>query len=208
MNVVTQLLIGKYMAPELPTDEVTAAAPSEVLINSQSVIAQPTAISSNPKPDAKPTCPYCGKSLTHDRSRCPMIRAKDSTTIEQRIAELKQNTAEDTDNVGAHAIEVLENALLRKQGATVKKKASSNVSSDHDSRKNRYLFINFLPGCFLSSCKTCSSCQASLDSRQDIINHEDDPCCTPVILFSKFMQFSRRKRPSAKGKHNAKVSLT
>ena len=135
------------MAPELPTDEVTAAAPSEVLINSQSVIAQPTAISSNPKPDAKPTCPYCGKSLTHDRSRCPMIRAKDSTTIEQRIAELKQNTAEDTDNVGAHAIEVLENALLRKQGATVKKKASSNVSSDHDSRKNRYLF----------SCQAASS---------------------------------------------------
>jgi len=135
MNAVTQLMIGKYMAPELSTDEVTTAAPSEVLINSQSVIAQPTAIPSNPKPDAKPTCPYCGKSLTHDRSRCPMIRAKDSTVIEQRIAELKQNTAEDTDNVGARAIEVLENALLRKQGATVKKKASSNVSSDHDSRQ-------------------------------------------------------------------------
>jgi len=196
-------MIGKYMAPELSTDEVTAAAPSEVPIKSQSAIVQPTAIPSIPKPDAKPTCPYCGKSLTHDRSRCPIIRAKDPNVIGQRIAELKQNT---TDNVGAHAIEVLENALLRKQGATVKKKASSNVSSDDGPRKNRSSLIDFLPGCFLSFCKTCSSCQASSDNRQDIINHEDDSCRTPVIFFSKFTQFSRRKRPSTKPKHNAKVS--
>jgi len=130
MNTVTQLMIGKYMTPELSTNEVTAAAPSEVPTKSQSA-----AIPLGPKPDAKPTCPYCGRSLTHDRSRCPMIRAKDPNTIEQRIAELKQHTAEGTDNVGAHAIEVLENALLRKQGVNVKKKASSNVSSDDDSRK-------------------------------------------------------------------------
>jgi len=127
MNAITQLIIGKYMAPELSTDEVMATAPSEVPINSRPAIVQPTAILSGPKPDAKPACPYCGRSLTHDRSRCPMIRAKDPNIIEQRIAELKQDAVEHTDNTCAHAIEALKSALLRA------KKASSNVNSDDDS---------------------------------------------------------------------------
>lgn len=134
MTTITQLMIGKYMTSVLSTDEVAVAPPTEALVESQlSAIVQPTVIPLNPKPKAKSTCPYCSKISIHSRSRCPMIRTKNLDVIERRIADLKQDATKDINNIRANAIEVLENALLRKQGVEVKKKASSNVNTDADS---------------------------------------------------------------------------
>ncbi|KAJ3566471.1 hypothetical protein NP233_g6986 [Leucocoprinus birnbaumii] len=133
LTAVSRLMIEKYFTPAASKNTLEAEAP----IEAPSAI-QPTSTSQSDVPnvivEAKPTCPYCGKVMTHDRSHCPMIRAKIPSIIEKRIEELKQDTTDDPDNVRANAIEVLEATMLRKWGTEPKKKGiSSNVSSSERS---------------------------------------------------------------------------
>ncbi|KAF5354934.1 hypothetical protein D9756_005406 [Leucocoprinus leucothites] len=144
LATISRLMIEKYLIPASSMDNMEPAAPIKAPVPPESTSdAQPDNVLSEPTAQIKPTCPYCGKILTHDRSRCPMIRAKNLHIIENRITELKEDATEDTDSVRANAIEILEAALLRKRGAEFKKVAPSNVSSSE--RPSTKLFSSTMP---------------------------------------------------------------
>lgn len=78
---------------------------------------------------SQPTCPYCGRDLTHGRSHCPVIRAKVPSILEDRIAKLKLDNSEDPEGVRADAITVLEAALQRKFGSETKRNSNVNCGA-------------------------------------------------------------------------------
>lgn len=131
LNAISRLMIEKYLTPSLST-ATDAAQPAEESDSAELASAVQAACSTATTTAApsKPTCPYCGKSLTHDRSHCPLIRAKLPDTIEKRIAELREDSSEDPEKVRESAIKVLEAAVQRKRGAEAKKEKDSKVNSN------------------------------------------------------------------------------
>jgi hypothetical protein len=126
-------MIQKYLTPAPSTDNAVVPTPLEEFSEAEStptLTAPPKVEIPKPVPASKPMCLYCGKVLTHDRSHCPMIRAKNTDVIEKRIADLREETSGVTDDVRANAIEALELASLR---AKHPKGASSNVNTQASS---------------------------------------------------------------------------
>lgn len=103
-------IIDKYLTPQVSTIEVGSKDSASVVRNIPKVL----------------TCPYCGKSLTHDRSHCPLLRTKLVHTIEQRLEELKADDNEDPE-VRSNAISALEAALQRRRPTTTNKEAVSST---------------------------------------------------------------------------------
>lgn len=119
---ISRLMIEKYLTPTPSAVDVDSAKPTKEVARIASAVQNTS---------TNPTCPYCGKALTHDRSRCPLIRAKLLDTIEKRIEDLRKDESEDTGSIRSHAIEVLEAALRKKRGAEAKKEQSPKVNNDN-----------------------------------------------------------------------------
>ncbi|KAF9451977.1 hypothetical protein P691DRAFT_287062 [Macrolepiota fuliginosa MF-IS2] len=130
ISAISRSIIEKYLTPSSPSSVVDA---EDVAVQLASAIQASHGTTVKVTALPRPTCPYCGKSLTHDRSHCPLIRAKLPETIERRIAELKKDTSADPEGVRAKAIDVLKLAVQRKRGGETKKEKGSTVNSNVNS---------------------------------------------------------------------------
>jgi hypothetical protein len=150
-------MIEKYLIPTSSVKNVdtveTRDESTETRAMSAAQLKSKENAPSAPVVQSELTCPYCGKPLSHDRSHCPLLRAKNPELVEKRIFELKQDAAENVDKGRENVIEILQGALLRIGGTKAKKGMTSNVNSKMTFLtlpENKPLLTIFAPGFFLN----------------------------------------------------------